>query len=394
MPSKSPASASQLALKFIVLMGVVSLFADMAYEGARSVTGAYLATLGASAALVSFIAGLGEFVGYGLRWLSGYIADRSRQYWMITFIGYSINLLAIPALALTQHWPAAAALIVAERLGKAIRLPTRDAMLADASEHIGMGWGFGLHQALDQVGAMLGPLLIALVLYLKGSYQQGFALLAAPAVIALLVLAIAYRLYSNPESLVIKQLEVHTQGLNPSFWWYVVAIACVGLGFANFPLIAYHFKKTELLAEALIPISYGAAMGVNALLAPLMGRLYDQWGISVLIVVTILSAFFAPLVFLGNEAMAFAGVILWGVGVSAQASLMRAIVGNMISAQKRASAYGVFNMIYGLAWFVGSILLGFLYDYSIREMVVFSWAAQLSSVPWLFVVKRKLKQLR
>lgn len=377
-------------MRFIILMGFISLFSDITYEGARSITGAYLATLGASAATVSFIAGLGEFIGYGLRWVSGYVADRTNKYWLITFIGYFINLLAIPALALTSHWPMAAALIVAERFGKAIRTPARDALLSQASESVGMGWGFGLHQALDQIGAMLGPLFIASVLYFKGSYQEGFAALALPAVIALLILAIAYRLYSNPEHLAVQAVEIEAKGTTQTFWIYVIAISFIGLGFANFPLIAYHFQKTQLMSTALIPVSYGITMGVNAFLAPLLGHLYDRLGVIVLIMVTFISAFFSPLVFLGNEISAFIGVVLWGVSVSAQGSLMRAIVGNMIHASKRASAYGLFNMMYGIAWFAGSALLGFIYEYSIQEMVIFSVISQLMSIPFLWIVKQKV----
>ena len=387
---KTKSKETRLALSFVLLMGVISLFSDMTYEGARSITGAYLASLGADAAMVSLIAGLGEFIGYGLRWVSGYLADKTNRYWLITFIGYTINLLAIPALALTHHWQAAAVLIVAERFGKAIRVPARDAMLSQASETIGMGWGFGLHQALDQIGGLLGPLIIALVIYLKGSYQDGFAFLTIPAVIALLVLAITYQFFKNPQHLNIKRFEVKTEGINLPFWIYVIAISFIGLGFANFPLISFHFAKEHIMSPALIPISYGAAMGVNAFLAPLLGWLYDRAGIIVLIAVTFVTAIFAPLVFLGNEVTAFLGVILWGVSVSAQESLMRAIVGNMTSPNKRASAYGLFNMIYGVAWFVGSALIGVLYDYSLNFMVIFSVAAQLCAIPWLFAVRAKL----
>ncbi len=386
---KSP--ASRRALGFVALMGVISLFSDMAYQGARSITGAYLAELGANATMVSLIAGFGEFIGYALRWVSGYMADKTNRYWLITFVGYTINLLAIPALALTNHWQIAAALIVAERFGKAIRTPARDAMLSQASQTIGMGWGFGLHQALDQIGGLLGPLVIALVLYLKGSYQEGFEALSIPAAIALLILAIAYHLFKDPAKLNIKRFEIQANHAPVTFWIYIIAISLIGLGFANFPLISFHFAKAGIMSPTLIPISYGAAMGMNALLAPLLGHLYDRIGISLLIIVTFVTAIFAPLVFFGNGVTAFIGVMLWGISVSAQDSLMRAIVGNMISSNKRASAYGLFNMIYGLAWFLGSAVLGFLYEYSLTFMVIFSVAAQLCAIPWLISVKLKLK---
>jgi len=165
------------ALKFILLMGLTSLFADMTYEAARSITGPFLATFGASAALVGFVAGFGEFLGYSLRLVSGYLADKTQRYWMITIIGYFINLLAVPALALAGNWQIASLLIILERAGKAIRTPARDAMLSHAGSHIGMGWAFGVHEALDQLGALVGPLIISVVLYYKGGYQKSAPLL-------------------------------------------------------------------------------------------------------------------------------------------------------------------------------------------------------------------------
>lgn len=158
-------STKPTALKFIVLLGVVSLFADATYEGARSINGPYLALLGASATTVGFVAGLGELIGYSLRLVSGYMSDRIGRYWAITLFGYTLNMLAVPALALAGRWEIAAMLMIAERIGKAIRTPARDAMLSHATREIGRGKGFGLHEALDQIGAVLGPLTVAGVLF-------------------------------------------------------------------------------------------------------------------------------------------------------------------------------------------------------------------------------------
>ena len=121
---------------------MVSLLADITYEGARSITGPYLAILGANAAVVGFVAGFGELVGYGLRLVSGYLADRTGKYWTITIVGYAINLLAVPLLALADQWWLAALLIIIERMGKGMRVPSRDAMLSHAGHRMGMGWAF------------------------------------------------------------------------------------------------------------------------------------------------------------------------------------------------------------------------------------------------------------
>ena len=179
----------------------MSLFADMTYEGARSVMGPYLAILGASATAVGIIGGLGEFVGYGIRIIFGSLADRTRRYWTITILGYILNLLAVPSLALTSHWQIAAILIIAERFGKAVRTPAQDIMLSYAAKEVGRGWGFGIHETMDQTGAVVGPIIISVVLYIRGNYSQGFAILLVPAILALCVLALSRRLYLNPEDL-------------------------------------------------------------------------------------------------------------------------------------------------------------------------------------------------
>ncbi len=379
------------ALRFVIILGIVSLFADVTYEGARSITGPFLAILGAGAAVVGFVAGLGELVGYALRVVSGYFADRTQKYWTITIVGYLINLLAVPLLALTHHWPVAAVLIVTERLGKAIRTPARDAMLSHAGDHLGMGWGFGIHEAMDQIGAMCGPLIVAAVLYFKGGsdYPLAFAVLAIPALLAIATLLIAKKIYPHPHQLSVKSIEFHSEGIPRIFWIYFTGALFVAAGFADFPLIAYHFEKKNLLPPAWIPLSYAIAMGVDGAAALALGRLYDRYGFWILVIVTFISALFAPLVFLGNFYLALLGVTLWAVGMGAHGSLMRAAVGRMVNPNKRASAYGIFNMGYGVAWFSGSAVMGLLYDISLIWIILFILILQLISLPFLIMVARR-----
>src|SRR5438034_4809340 len=189
------------ALKFVVLIGVVSFFADFTYEGARSITGPYLAILGASATLVGFIAGFGELLGYGLRLVSGRLSERTGEFWPITLFGYVVQMSAVPLLALAPNWRIAGLLIVLERVGKAIRNPPRDVMLSHASKDIGLGFGFGLHEAMDQAGALMGPLVMAFILARQGSYRQGFAILLVPAILTLCFLVLARILYPTPEDM-------------------------------------------------------------------------------------------------------------------------------------------------------------------------------------------------
>ena len=388
MASNSDLS-KQSALKFVVLIGVVSLFADMTYEGARSITGPYLAVLGASGTIVGIVAGFGELVGYGLRLVSGYISDRTGRYWPITLVGYVINMLAVPLLALAGSWPLAALLMIAERAGKAIRNPPRDAMLSHATKEMGRGWGFGIHEALDQIGAVLGPLIVTAVLYFKGSYQTGFAVLLVPALLALSVLLAARLLYPRPRDLETILPELETKGFSRKFWLYLVAASLVGAGYVDFPLIAYHFEKASVVSENWIPVFYAVAMGVDALAALLFGYLFDRIGFSILIIVAFVSAFFAPLVLLGGFYLALVGMGLWGVGMGAQESIMRAAIAEMVPANRRASAYGIFNAGFGLFWFLGSAVMGLLYDLSLPVLICFSVVTQLAAVPLFFLVRKE-----
>lgn len=381
-------SRRAVALRFVVLLGAVSLLADVTYEGARSITGPYLGLLGASGAVVGVVAGLGELIGYALRLVSGYLVDRTRRYWTITFLGYLVNLGAVPLLALTGHWPAAASLMIAERIGKALRTPARDAMLSHATQQVGRGWGFGLHEALDQVGAVVGPLVIAAVLAAQSSYQTGFAVLAVPAVLAIIVLVAARRLNPQPRDLEVETSRIESAGVPRRFWIYLAGVALVGAGYADFPLIAFHLGQRAVVGPPSIPVLYAVAMGVDALAALVFGRVFDRRGPSVLAVAVLMSALFAPLVFLGGPSAALAGMALWGVGMGAQESIMRAAVAEMVAPDRRGAAFGIFNAGYGIFWFLGSGTMGLLYDRSISLVVAFSVVTQLSAIPLILRARR------
>ncbi|MCF6156785.1 MAG: MFS transporter [Candidatus Brocadia sp.] len=376
------------ALKFIVLLGVVSLFADVTYEGARSINGPYLALLGASATTVGFVAGLGELIGHGLRLVSGYMSDKIGRYWAITLFGYALNMLAVPALALAGHWEIAAALMITERVGKAIRTPARDAMLSYATKEIGRGKGFGLHEALDQIGAVLGPLIVAGILYFREGYRTGYVVLFVPAIMAISVLITARWLYPQPRNLEVGQPVLETKGFPRKFWLYLVAVAMIAAGYADFPLIAYHFKKVSVVSDTWIPLFYAIAMGVDAIAALFFGYLFDRKGISILVVASLFSMLFPPLVFWGNFSVAIIGVALWGMGMGAQESVMRAAVAEMVPVARRGTGYGIFNTGYGICWFLGSALMGVLYDFSLVSLIIFSVVAQLASVPLLLLVRK------
>ncbi len=377
------------AITFVILIGFVSLFADMTYEGARSINGQFLAILGASGTVVGIVSGLGELIGYGFRLVSGYVSDKTGRYWLITFIGYVINLFAVPLLALAGNWQAAACLMVLERFGKAIRNPSRDAMLSYATYTVGRGWGFGLHEAMDQIGACLGPLIVSCVLYYKHSYQVSFAVLLIPALCALAMLIVARISYPRPQDLEVENTNLQSSGFSKNFWLYIAGVCCVGAGFIDFPLIAYHFKKVDAISDVWIPVFFAIAHAADGVSAVLLGRFFDKWGIGVLIGATAVSALFVPLVFYAGFYLALFGVVLWGLGLGAQESIMRAVVANLVGTDKRATAYGLLNIWFGVFWFLGSALIGYLYDISLISLVLFSFFMQLLAIPFFIASNRR-----
>jgi MFS family permease len=377
-------SLSRVAFRFVLIIGIVNLFADMTYEGGRGITGPFLGSLGASAAIVAFVAGLGELLGYGLRSVSGYIADRTHKYWVVIFVGYIVNMLAVPALALAGNWPLAAVLIVAERTGRAIRRPAVEAMISHAGHSIGRGWVFGFNEALDQGGATVGPLITALVLYLRGGYHEAFAVLLISALLCLGTLTVARVHYPRPHELEQRSPQpLQTRGFSRPFWIYSAAGALIAAGFADFSLIAFHFHQAAVIPQSIVPVFYAVAMATGAIVALVFGRLLDKFGRPILLLAFALSAFFAPLVFLGGFALALLGMILWGIGMGAQDSLLKAVLSHVIPPEKRSTAFGLFDTLFGIAWFLGSVAMGLLYDVSFPALILFSVLLQLAALPIL-----------
>ena len=381
------------AIAFVLLVGAMSFFADFTYEGSRSIIGPYLGLLGASAAAIGIVTGLGELLGYSLRVVSGRLSDRTGQYWPITIAGYIVQMSAVPLLALVGSWPLAAVLIVLERVGKAMRNPPRDVMLSHAGKQIGYGWAFGVHEALDQSGALFGPLLVALVLALRGDYRVSFALLAAPALLTLGILAAARLRYPRPEEMDHTPPDLETRGLPRRFLIYLAAAALVAAGFVDFPLVAYHFSFTSSVPSEYIPVFYAVAMATGGAGSLLFGRLFDRFGIGILVPLTVITAAFAPLVFLGGFWPALLGMALWGVGIGVHESIIPAAVAPMVPQQRRASAYGLFTAGYGVAWFLGSAAIGLLYATSVPAVIALSVALEFAAVP-IFLVVRQQGSLR
>jgi MFS family permease len=363
----------------------------MTYEGARSVTGPFLGMLGASGFIVGAVTGFGEFLGYALRLVSGRWADRSHFYWPITVAGYIVQMVAVPALALSGSWPLAAMLILLERIGRATRNPPRDVMLAQAGEQIGRGWAFGVNEAMDQFGALIGPLAIAGLLAWKGSFQLAFASLAVPALITLL-LVVGARVSFPAAGRIAREPQNSQLGrYPPAYWWYCLGAGLVGFGFADYSLIAFHLSRTRVVPNEWIPVFYALAMGAGGLGSLIIGKLFDRVGLIVLLPVTVVVAIYAPFAFLGSFTLALIGALLWGIGLGAHESVMQAAVAHMVPRERLGSAYGVFGAAFGVAWFAGSAALGALYDFSVGAAVALAVITQLLAVVPIWVATRLIR---
>ncbi|UPK35115.1 MFS transporter [Bradyrhizobium sp. 186] len=379
---------SSPAFNFVLTMGVVNLFGDMTYEGGGAINGQFMASLGASATVVSITAGLGEFLGYALRSVSGYIADRTGRYWLVTFVGYAINLLAVPAMALVGNWQVAALLVLAERIGRAIRKPTVEAMLSYTTGKHGKGWVYAVNTALDETGATLGPLIIALVLLLHGDYRTGYALLLTSSVLALGALTVARINFPVPSRLE-EGRTAQASGLNRSYWLYMVAAACFAAGLMSYELVAYHLANAKVVGGPSIPVLLAFSTGCGVIASLVLGKLYDRAPLSTLLVAVFLSSLFSPLVFLGGFPALLSGMVLWGIGYATQDTLFKAVVASVLPEGKRNFAFGLFYTGYGAGWLIGSVATGLLYDQSRVALVAFAVFAQLISLPLFVIAKRQ-----
>jgi len=367
------------AFLFIMLLGIISFFSDFTHEGARSIYGSYLGLIGASALVISFTAGLGEFIGQALRLVTGWIADKTKKYWTMMIVGYAINLLAIPLLGLVgeSFWEVAIVLILLERVGKAIRAPAKSTLTSFTQPYLGAGKAFAINEALDQLGAFLGPLIVFFILSAKGggtleNYRFSFLILGIFAIVTLCILFFARYKYPNPDQFEKKQVKRPGLTKMSTFVIYMIAIACIAMGFIDYPVLAFHLDSLQLIESTRIPLLYAMAMGVDAIAALLFGHMFDKKGLISLVYPILISGLTAPLILLVDGTWAIIlGIICWGIGMGAQESILKAVVAKIVPKDYRARGYGVFATIFGLFWFLGSVIVGALYDTSLVGLTIF-----------------------
>ena len=395
-------------LRFVLAFGVVSMLADFVYEGGRSIVGPYLATLGASATVVGLVTGLGEAVASVLRLASGPFADRTRRYWPISIAGYAITAVSVPVLAAAGTLWQASLAVIGERFGKAVRTPARDTMLSHASAHLGRGRAFAYHEALDQSGALLGPLLVAAMVAVSG-YRLAFGILAVPGALALVALAVVRRAVPNPaayeraeatapepaapaglEPAPHRARRLQTvRGFSRRFWLYTAFTAASVTGFATFGVLSYHLEVRHVIAAPLIPVVYAVAMGVDALAALGSGFLYDRVGFGGLVALPLLTAAVPFLSFSTSAVLVWVGAVVWGAALGVHESTMRAAVADLVPGVRRGTGYGVFTAVYGITWLGGSTAIGALYAVSTTSIEVFVGALQALAIVLLVPLLRR-----
>ena len=393
---------------FITSFGLVSMFMDIVYEGALAVQGPLLLSLGASAALVGLVSGLGEVTSLAGRLLTGPAADKTGRYWLFAIAGYAITALAVPAMGLVGSVTAVAALIILERLGKAVRTPSRDAMLSHASSAIGRGKGFALHEALDQVGAVTGPLVVAAILWVtQNNYAPALGVLAIPGVIAICILLRLRSKVPNPAEYEAAASEVpgsksrnveerqksHVKTLPKSFWAYSIACGLCLAGTATFAVMSFHAVSIDVLSASQVPVVYAVAMGVDAVAALVTGSLYDRLGPKTLLALPVACASIPFLAYGHSPVIVIGGAMLWGLATGIQESTMRAYVADLVPQKLRATSYGIFSMLIGIGTLVGGTLAGSLYQtIGSAAIIAVSCIIQLAAFILLLTLLKRSKR--
>lgn len=389
-----------LALEFILLFGLISALGDITYEGARSIYGSYLGVLGANAVAVGLITGFGEFLGYAIRAVSGYFIDKTGNSWIVTTIGYAM-LISVPLLALAEHWEIAALFIILERIGKAVRSPGKDTMISHATKHIGSGFGFGISEALGQIGAIIGPLIFTVCLSSFGGYKQGVQIMWAPAILTIAVVLYTKHKYPNPsqfETITVsggaanQKPQASKRKVSADYWLYSLFIFFSVLGFAGFPILSYHFLFQRILNQAAIPTLYAVAMAIDGLLAVFIGKLYDRMGIKVLVSISLLSIAVSVLGFSTSTAFAVISILLWGCVMSIHETVMKAAISDITPVADRGKAFGYFNTIYGMAMLIGNSAMGFIYERSVLYVILYAVIIEVLSIAVFIAFINNLKR--
>ncbi|HPY76065.1 MAG: MFS transporter [Planctomycetes bacterium] len=395
------------AIVVIIIFGIISMLGDIVYESARSANSQYLNWLGISAAKVGLVFGIGEFLGYALRLLAGIMSDKSGKPWFFMFIGYGM-LLSVPLMGFTMEWNLLVIFILMERIGKALRNPAKDTVLSGVAEdQVGIGFAFGLQEALDQLGAFLGPLVFTAVFYFAGNsriseYQLGYKLLIVPFVILMIFLYFAFKKITSSKLLSKdKNKNYEHEKLEPVFWYYTVFAFFCTMGFVNFSIIGYHLKANQLMSDGNITLLYSFAMLIDAVAAIIVGKAYDRLkektkkktgGILVLAVIPLMTMLLPLLTLSNSTTFIIMGMLFFGIIMGMHETIMRSAIADITPYRKRGTGYGIFNSAYGLAFLAGSALMGLLYDMQLIKLIIaFTFITEIIAIVLYLMMNNTIK---
>lgn len=375
----------------VTLIGLVSMMGDIVYEGGRGVIPSYLQLLGASAFIVGLVSGLGDFIGYALRLVSGYLSDKSRAYWQFMFIGYGL-IIAIPMLSIASFWPIAALFVIMERLGKAVRAPARDTIVSIISKGVGVGKAFGLHELMDQIGAVMGPLIVSTILYFTlNNYTITFATLFIPYTILLVTLSYVYL---KVRSKVLENMSYETssggKSFSKDFYIYSLAVFTNVLGLIPASLILY--KASIILSPSkmdwLVPLLFMLIQLVDAPTALVAGIVFDRIGTIILTIPFFLSIFASFFTFYAHNLMfLIVSCIFYGIVLGMQESVYRAAVSYYVPRDVRGTAYGIFNTVYGVGLLFSGTLFGLLLDFKAELLYIIFYTTIMQILALLCLLK-------
>jgi len=382
----------------IVLLGIVSLLGDVVYEGSRSIVTPYLALLGASAFVITFAGRFGEFLGYAMRLVSGVLSDKTQAYWVFIFLGYGL-IVSIPLLGFTGAWEIAIILIVLERVGKALRAPSRDAVLSIVSRGVGAGKAFGIHELMDQVGAVLGPIIVAgLMLYSNNNYNQTFSFFLLPFLALLAALIYAYTKIGGIKEAKASQASKEAQRtwdvkLHNAFYIYTLSVALSTIGLIPYELILYiAYKILAPEAQWIIPLLYMVIQLVDAPSALFSGYAYDSFKIKILILPFIISMIPSILTLAGtNMLMLIFAAIFFGLVLGMQESVYRAAVLEYAPPFFRGTAYGIFNTAYGIGMLISGAVYGLMITLEIPVIIVILYVVTTQVAAIILLLKAHSK---
>ncbi|MFH7880446.1 MAG: MFS transporter [Candidatus Aenigmatarchaeota archaeon] len=381
----------------IIMFGLVSLFGDLIYESAKSINGQYLLLLGASASIIGFFSGLTELLSNFLRFVFGFASDKTKKYWFFIIFGYFL-LISIPLLALAKTWQVAFIFILFERIGKAIRGPARDTIVSFLTKKTkNIGFSFGIIELLDQVGALIGPIILGFLFLVYSQnqiniYRFAYSILSLPFIILIFVLFLAYSYSRNIKIEVSK--NVKKERLTKIFWFYTLFSFFTFLGFINFAILGYHFKLNKIFPDYIIVFLYSLAMLSDALIAPFIGKIYDRvkkvYKVNLLFIIPSLSILIPFFIFSESKFLIIIAILLYGFVIGTQETIMRAFIADVSPISKRGIAYGIYSFILGASLFIGSSLIGYLYEISLTYLTFFIVFSQTFSMTFLIIIRKLL----